>query len=282
MRSVRLAWKFLALTTASLSVQAATFGASAAYPHLEPQHAGLECRECHTLEPNRADIHKMPGHAACAGCHNFAAEAIDRAEAFCGGCHTSREPSQERPALFDFPKQHESRDFGDLFSHVAHKNAGTATRCEAPGTAAQSKCGDCHAPVRTSAGQKPEKQIEASHTVCFACHCENPRGYTAARKNLNPGRNDCAVCHVAHEPELTPLKNVNEFRHADHLFDTRPRKIDAGPVSHDPDILCVECHRTAAQSSHLDQIRQPEAATCNSCHIGKPGLPDPLPAEKLR
>jgi hypothetical protein len=282
MRPVRLAWQFLALTITSMPVQAATFGASAAFAHLEPQHVTLECRECHALEPNRADIHKMPGHAACAGCHNFAAEAIDRAEAFCGGCHTSREASQDRPSLYDFPKQHDSHDFGDLFSHIAHKNAGTATRCEAPGAAAQSQCADCHAPIPVPAGQKPDKGMEASHTFCFACHCEAPRGYTAAQKNLNPSRNDCAVCHVAHEAQPTLLTSVPDFRHADHLFDTRPRRKDASPVSHDPDILCVECHRTAALSSHLDQIRQPEAATCNSCHTGKPGLPDPLTAEKPR
>jgi hypothetical protein len=279
MRLARLAF---ALTIASLSVQAATFGASAAYPHLHPKHAALECHECHALEPNQADIHKMPGHAACAGCHNFAAEAIDRPEAYCGECHTSLEASQDRPALYDFPKQHKGHDFGDLFSHVAHKNAGTAARCEAPGAAAQSQCADCHAPIPSPASEKPDQRMEASHTFCFACHCETPRGYPAARKNLNPSRNDCAVCHVAHEAPLTLLTSVRDFRHADHLFDTRPRRKDGGPVSHDPDILCVECHRIAAQSGHLSEIRQPEAGTCNSCHTGKPGLLDPLTTERPR
>jgi hypothetical protein len=279
---MRLAQLAFALSLASLPAQAATFGASAAYPHLHPKHAALECHECHALEPSQADIHKMPGHAACAGCHNFAAEAIDRPEAYCGECHTSREASQDRPVLYDFPKQHNGHDFGDLFSHVAHKNAGTATRCEAPAAAAQSQCADCHAAIPSAARQKPDQGMEASHTFCFACHCETPRGYTAARKNLNPSRNDCAVCHVAHESQLTLLTSVPDFRHADHLFDTRPRRKDAGPVSHDPDTLCIECHRTAAQSSHLSEIRQPEAATCNSCHTGKPGLPDPLTAERPR
>jgi hypothetical protein len=118
--------------------------------------------------------------------------------------------------------------------------------------------------------------MEASHTFCFACHCDSPRGYSAAQKNLNPSRNDCAVCHVGHEAPLTVFADVKDFRHADHIFDTRPRKKNAGPVSHDPDVLCVECHRTAAESRQLSDIRPPAAATCASCHTGKVGLPDPL------
>jgi hypothetical protein len=81
---------------------------------------------------------------------------------------------------------------------------------------------------------------------------------------------------VGHEAPLTAFADVKDFRHADHLFDTRPRKKGAGPVSQDPDVLCVECHRTAAESRQLSDIRQPPAATCASCHTGKVGLPDPL------
>ena len=276
---MRPALAFLGLAIALAPLQAATFGASAAYSHLHPKHVGIECHECHALESNQADIHKMPGHAACVGCHNFATEAVKRADAYCGECHTSLEASTDHPSLYDFPRQHSSHDFGDLFSHVAHKNAGAATRCGASestsGSASQSQCADCHAPLK-SATKQPDKQMEASHTFCFACHCDSPRGYSAAQKNLNPSRNDCAVCHVGHEAPLTVFADVKDFRHADHIFDTRPRKKNAGPVSHDPDVLCVECHRTAAESRQLSDIRPPAAATCASCHTGKVGLPDPL------
>lgn len=271
----------LGLAIAFTPLRGAIFGTSAAYSHLHPKHVSLECRGCHSLKPDEADIHEMPGHATCTACHNFAAEAVKRAENFCGECHTSTEASQEHPALYDFPKQHSSHDFGDLFAHLAHKNAGAATRCEAPGTSSQSQCADCHAPVVAAAAQQPDVQMEASHTFCFACHCQNPRGYTEARKNLNPSRQDCAVCHVEREAALTSFADVRDFRHADHLFDTRPLRKDIGPVSHDADVLCVECHRTAALSLHLSDVRQPEAATCRSCHTGRPGLPDLLPADLL-
>jgi hypothetical protein len=278
---MRTAPVVLGLAIALAPLRAADFGASAAYSHLHPKHVGIECRECHSLEADQADIHKMPGHAACSACHNFAAEVVKRAEAYCGECHTSLNATKDRPALYDFPRQHGTHDFGDLFSHVGHKKAGAATRCDASGGATQSQCADCHAPSK-SAGKRPDKQMEASHTFCFACHCENPRGYSAAQKSANPSRNDCAVCHAAHEGAPTSFADIKEFRHADHVLDTRPRLKSAGPVSHDPDVLCVECHKTAAESKQLSDIREPAAARCSSCHTGKVGLPDVLNADVLR
>jgi predicted CXXCH cytochrome family protein len=264
-------------------LQAASFGASAAFPHLNPTHSTLECGNCHSIKASETDLHEMPGHAACTACHNFAEQAVKRAESFCGPCHSSIDAGKDQAALFAFPKRHDTRDFGDQFSHVAHKNAGAAARCERPGATTQSQCADCHATVGpAAAAAQREKQLEASHAFCFACHCDKPRNYAAANVNANPSRNDCAVCHVAKEAPLASFANVPGFRHADHLFDTRPRLASAGPVSHDPDILCVECHRTAAESRHLATIRQPAVAVCVSCHTGKPGLPDVLPAALLK
>ena len=257
------------LTIAFSTADAAKFGASAGYSHLHPKHIALECRECHSLRAHEADIHEMPNHSTCSACHNFAKEAVQRTEDFCGECHTSTDATKDHPALFNFPRQHARQEFGDQFSHAAHKNAGTATRCEAPGAAAQSHCADCHAPDHSN------KKMQASHTFCFACHCESPRGY-------KPNRNDCAVCHVVHAAKLVSLADVRDFRHADHIFDTRPRRKDAATVSRDPDVLCVECHKTAAESHHLGDIRQPAVAVCLTCHTGKPGLPDVLPADILR
>jgi hypothetical protein len=269
------------LAATLVPLRAAPFGASAIYPHLNPKHVALQCSTCHSLELDKADIHEMPGHATCAACHNFATEGVNRTERFCGECHNSTDASKDRPALFDFPKHHDSHDFGDLFSHVDHRNAGTATRCEASGAASRSQCADCHAAVRPEVAQRPDMRMEASHTFCFVCHCENPSGYSEARKNLDPARKDCSVCHVPHEAQLTSLTEVKGFLHADHVFDTRPRRKDAGPVSHDPDVLCLECHRTAAESHRLSESRQPEGAICRSCHTGKVGLPDVLPADTL-
>ena len=262
-------------------LHAATFGESAAYPHLHPKHAGLQCSDCHSIKTSETDIREMPGHATCTACHNFAEEAVKRRESFCGECHTSIEAGRDQAALFAFPKRHGTPDFGDEFSHQAHKNAGTAARCERPGTTTQSQCADCHANASAPAPNR-EKVVEASHAVCFACHCERPQGYSAANRSRNPSRNDCAVCHVAHEAQLTSFANVPNFRHADHLFDTRPRPKGIGPPSRDPDSLCVECHRAAAQALHLSAIRQPTATVCLSCHTGKVGLPDVLPAAQLR
>jgi hypothetical protein len=261
--------------------RAADFGQAAAYPHQHPKHIALECRDCHSLKAGETESHEMPGHATCTACHNFADEAVRRTESFCGECHTAADATGDRPALYAFPRPHATHDFGDLFSHAAHRNAGNATRCEAPGVSAQSHCADCHAAAPAPAGQ-PDKQLEASHAFCFACHCEQPRGYSAERKNMNPARNDCAVCHVSREGAMAAFPAVKDFRHADHVFDTRPRLKSAGPVSRDPDILCMECHRGTSDSGHLSEARPPAAATCGSCHTGKPGLPDPLTAEVLR
>lgn len=285
---MRLARIVLWLAIAFAPLRAATFGASAGYSHLHPKHVALECSDCHALEANQPDLHKMPGHSTCSGCHNFASDALKRPESFCGECHTSMDATKDRPALYDFPRQHTAHDFGDLFSHVDHRKAGTATCCESPGPDTQSHCADCHAIIPSApvaqtqvVAPEPEKKLEASHTSCFVCHCEDPRGYNEAQKNLNPSRNDCAVCHVAREAPLVVFANVKGFLHADHLLDTRPRLKAAGPVSHDPDTLCVECHRTADESRHLADIQPPEAATCRACHTGKVGLPDLLQADIL-
>src|SRR5271170_7812855 len=128
----------LALTNAA----AATFGASAVYPHLHPKHAALSCGDCHSIKANQTDIHETPAHATCTTCHNFAEEASKRAESFCSECHTSMTASKDRSELFEFPKSRANHDFGDEFSHVAHKNAGTSTRCTNPGTAIRSQCAD--------------------------------------------------------------------------------------------------------------------------------------------
>lgn len=263
------------------AAHAGQFGVSAVYSHLHPKHIALACRECHSLKANETDIHEMPGHATCSACHNFAKEAMDRTEAFCGECHTSTDATKEHPALYEFPRRHAAHDFGDRFSHVAHKNAGTATRCDLPGAAAASKCADCHRSIQPIApALRPDKKMEASHAFCFACHCDSPRGYSEGTKDTNPARNDCAVCHAAHEPALVRFADIRDFRHADHIFDTRPRR--KGPVSHDPDLLCIECHGTAAESRHLGDIRQPSAPVCTTCHTGKPGLPDTLSSDVLK
>src|SRR5438270_415788 len=94
------------------TANAAQFGDAAVYPHLHPKHISLACAACHSLKPNEADLHDMPGHAACSACHNFAKEAMTRTEAFCGECHTSTAATKERPALYAFPRPHATHEFG--------------------------------------------------------------------------------------------------------------------------------------------------------------------------
>ena len=260
----------------------AQFGASAMYPHLHPKHIALTCSECHSLKPDQADIHEMPGHANCTGCHNFAKETMERMEAFCGECHTAPDATKDTPALYPFPRPRNAREFSDQFSHVAHKKAGLAARCREAGTEGDSHCAECHPSNRAAVpGTRPDKRMEASHTFCFACHCETPRGYTETARNTNPSRNDCAVCHITQARALVTFADIANFRHADHVFDTRPRK-KGTPLSRGPDVLCTECHKSAAESEHLWDIRQPQSSVCTSCHTGKLGLPDPLPATILQ
>lgn len=247
---------------------------AAFYPHRHEKHVGLQCRDCHTVRADKIDVKEFSGHATCVDCHNFAKEVVEREIAFCGVCHNSAEISKEKPALFAFPKTSVKPEMSIQFSHVAHKRAGPATRCERIDPRPESLCSDCHA-----AKPQGQRDFEASHAACFSCHCEHTAGGAQ-----NPRFADCAACHVAADaihvqPELSG--KVKDFKHEDHRFDTRPRK-KAATLDTSPDRLCAECHVSAARAAYLGEIHAPDAAGCRSCHTGRPGLPDELKAETIR
>src|SRR5262245_60442431 len=90
------------------------------FQHKSKKHSELNCAQCHSVTIDKIEVKEFPPHAACVSCHNFAAEMVIHADAFCGVCHESKPISKSQPALFQFPKPRSSTDFGYIFSHLSH------------------------------------------------------------------------------------------------------------------------------------------------------------------
>ncbi|HKV41984.1 MAG TPA: cytochrome c3 family protein [Blastocatellia bacterium] len=261
---------------------------AARFPHGKAKHRTLECSKCHMITAGKIDEDRFPGHAACITCHNFAVEALARPSTFCGICHDGRAISKNQPALFRYPKPVVGSDFGIEFSHVSHEKpeAQPAIVVRLPlqevqvGGMRQPLCIDCHngpgaglAPssrmTQAQSSVQPEISTATGHPSCFACHGEKPVAL--------PSLNQCNACHKLDAPRYPRLYGiVRDFKHPDHVYDTRPvLKVDAA-IPRAPDYLCSQCHDSATKAARLDQIRLPGTSYCNDCHNGNLGLPDPL------
>jgi hypothetical protein len=265
----------------------------ATFTHGRKEHAGVNCNACHRVTTQQVDVVSFPGHAACAGCHNFAGEYFRRGVAFCGICHTG--PS--RTQLFDF--QDKTRrlqslfgsDFGIDFSHPDHrkplpanfqvqsfanKPAGISDVTVTPGEI--TKCTDCHKLIQPVPVSGRELSIEKGHSTCFQCHGMRPDA--GAIETLSDGKkfpymNDCRECHEIGAPKgAKDLVDIAEFRHADHEYDIRPRKKVEYRVKRPADFLCAECHKSVEQAENLSQITAPTDENCAACHNGRIGQPD--------
>ena len=144
-----------------------------------------------------------------------------------------------RTALFDFRKTRRLQslfgsDFGIDFSHpdhrkplpanfqiqrIANKPVGVSDVTITPGDTA--KCTDCHKLVKPVPAGGRELSIEKGHSTCFQCHGMRPD--TGALANF-PYMNDCRDCHEIGAPKGSNLRDIAEFKHADHEYDIRPRR----------------------------------------------------------
>ncbi len=265
--------------------QTAVTREQATFPHGRDKHKTLECSKCHKIEPGNIDETRFTGHASCLTCHNLAVEDIMRPVTFCGICHNGRAVSKQQPALFKYPKVTGSTDFGIAFSHPAHLKPRTSA---APTRASLNnpllnlsvlggdtpRCDDCHKPNETgtqnTAAQKtPEMTSATGHPSCFVCHGDQPLA--------RPAMSDCGACHKLSGPHYPHYYGtVKEFRHPDHIYDTRPIIKAEARFPRPPDYLCSECHQSAARAASLLEIRLPQPQYCSQCHNGRIGLPDPL------
>lgn len=250
--------------------------AEAVFSHKSKKHVELDCAECHKVTSDKIEVKEFPAHDSCVSCHNFAEEMVKHAQTFCGVCHESKTISKSEPALFQFPKPRMSSEFGYNFAHVTHlKFQAVDVECARAGdrqAGRQPQCADCHVRTKPESKSATEMTIETGHAACFKCHCEEPRVRPAM-----PAMRDCAKCHQIDGPHSPQLFNlVKTFRHGDHELDTRPKRKADLRKARAADYLCAECHQAVVAATSLNEIRLPEAASCNRCHNGKAGLPDEL------
>jgi hypothetical protein len=257
----------------------------AAFPHGKPKHKTLECSKCHKIEPGKIDETRFTGHASCLGCHNFAVEDIARPVTFCGICHNGRAVSKQQSALFKYPKNAVRSDFGIRFGHPSHlklRNIAAFDRSSLNnpllnlsvlGNGDTPRCDDCHKANDNAAMRSmPEIGTATGHPSCFVCHGEKPLA--------KPAMSECAECHALNGPHYPHYYGiVKDFKHPDHVYDTRPIIKAEVRFPRAPDYLCSECHQSAARAASLAEIKLPQVEYCNQCHNGRLGLPDALSKE---
>jgi nitrate/TMAO reductase-like tetraheme cytochrome c subunit len=280
---------------------------SASFPHEESKHSGLDCAECHRISLDAPDDIKgvgskigsaYPGHEACIRCHtNFAELALREAFGqskvfFCSICHNGSPRSVRQPALFPkIPKPRGESDFGERFSHEAHRKnlenvqisaitsrqEDLAARFKAN---EQPNCVDCHSIVKKTSATTPDMTVEKNHSTCFECHGAIPasgRKYSDPKKF--PYANDCVACHrtaLRNQPQSPRVFGIPRFKHEDHDYEIRPiRKRDFVQMTAEQrrERLCIECHHTIEKAETLSEIKLPEPDTCARCHMNKAGLP---------
>jgi hypothetical protein len=181
-------------------------------------------------------------------------------------------------------------EFEDVFSHKAHGKTLPAGFQIRPVSAPRSygaqfragtnpRCTDCHAQVERVQTDARDVLTEKGHAACFVCHGA-PAETRSALPSEFPSSNDCRVCHALRAAGMTThsrFGTINEFKHADHALDIRPKRKTDFPISPAPDRLCVECHKPADQAQKLSEIALPEIGYCQKCHIdNRPGLPGKL------
>jgi hypothetical protein len=276
------------------------------FPHNQPGHRKVDCAKCHTITPDKIDETRFPGHVSCVGCHNLALESLSRPVTYCGICHNSQLITKAQPALFMYPKPGGVRDFGMDFSHPAHLKPRTMTGAPVSGSSASAQsampgianqqpdshgqlsdgawlqkasfaqnmstnpsCLDCHKPAQQMGRKSIDFITNVGHPACFVCH--------GAKPIAPPSMFQCAGCHELAGPKYPMLYGrVVDFRHSDHVYDTRPIFKAQTIFPRAPDYLCSECHRSAAMAVRLSDIKLPQQSYCIECHNGKIGLPDPL------
>ncbi len=254
------------------------------FDHASKKHRTLNCNGCHRVSVAQPNVRSFPGHIACIGCHNLAAETMMGFDNYCGICHAGKPVSRGIPKMFDFVSRTRqlASDFGIDFSHVEHRKAlpQDVSFIKSPeskfniGLSGAPRCSDCHSRTEPRPATAPEMNIEKGHSTCFQCHGERP---AAARKDF-PYMNDCGACHdLAGGKSPMHYNKLRAFHHEDHesYNDTRPvRKAEYRTKA--ADYLCAECHASVDRAANLRDIRFPEERTCNACHNGKLGLPDAL------
>jgi c(7)-type cytochrome triheme protein len=220
------------------------------YPHDQAAHKALECAQCHKRETNAAQP-KMPGHAACAQCHQNRFDAKDRA--FCIVCHSNPSAAKVKsfPTLSGFSVRFAHASHRLQECSVCHKTTGGATISLPTGIAAHSACFRCHG--FESHGAKG-KDISS----CGVCHelggiRPTASGFRAYRVNFShtahavAGMKNCSDCHEI--KRSGPRAEITKPTVAEH------HKAGA-------ELGCFTCHNGQRA------FGPPDFKSCRRCHTG--------------
>lgn len=211
---------------------------------LERSHAGLDCRQCHTVkyltEPagltaQGKDLHRtyLGLAARCTACHEDVHQGQFRQD--CTACHDA---GKWKPA--------------PLFDHAASAFPLT-------GKHQQVACARCHATETPAEAPQPVVRfVPLAHKGCTDCHQDPHTGTLGA---------DCTRCHTtAGWKQITGTG----FDHDSTRYPLRGRHVQ---------VRCEQCHLpdrgkprfAACRDCHADQHRaaereRPGLAACEDCH----------------
>ena len=206
--------------------------------------AKVACEQCH--QSHEFTLEKAPGAAFCVRCHSKVEKQVATGHAACAGCHGD--------------------DAHAPVTKVACGSCHIKEKTTAP--KGHDACGSCHAPhagtLLIGAIARPTA-LAVTAAFCTSCHAAKK---TAQHATVPGG---CANCHRPHGPTGTASPPACITCHAPaslpglHLVKEHAAKCESCHGGHSApsatrDTCTGSCH--AARKTH-----QPEAATCQGCHI---------------
>jgi len=223
----------------------------------------VDCTDCH--ERNEAKDPMLPGHKACARCHEQAPKVkASRAMEKCDGCH---------PQNVELTR---GRRFiqGDLrFAHATHEKdrSGAAVPCKT-----------CHGGVEDSPSPRSKLEIPKMER-CAQCHEDSQRSPDRVRMS------ECGVCHGAVDLGSVPPNHLisggSSQRPNDHTLEFRKHHAEQAQSKDAPcrrchtqlvglrEDTCFQCHQVMKPHDHTMMWRddhgkdaQTDSTRCANCH----------------
>lgn len=209
-----------------------------------PQHASVDCKDCH-----RGD--KRPGtqdHAPCDRCHAAAFQGPPGP--VCAVCHSSVEPAPLSAPLKPYPVDDAWQAEPPHFSHALHLDSGRMEKR----VGFHVSCADCH--VRDQRLARPD------HATCSRCHAPE------ARLDKAPPMTACGSCHDSSPRPRARSRLIRGDLHFDHPAHVRDARGQA--------IRCEQCHQQTAQAKSYEDHAPPRVESCVTCHDDPGRTPNDL------
>lgn len=234
-------------------------------------HASLQCVDCHTGIPARAEMHAVPAPPPdCASCHLSPGR---RGAPLASEVHHGRKGADPAalPSCQSCHGAHDMRPAGHARSKVSRQNVmQTCAACHGPGGPAAARTGERRLlDYRDSVHGRPDPARPGLYpAVCTECHgthsilpASDPRSAVSQVRAAET----CGACHPA---------ELEEYRDSIHAQSLAAGGRDAPS--------CADCHgehdiqRVAAPGSRVSRVSIVE--TCARCHedktlIDRYGLP---------